>query len=176
MNIKAFIPVSLAFAVSACQSTVGGTPYAATLATLTADSASFTATPEPDLPGGSASYTGVANIVFDSSPTIATAAALGLLQLNVDFAGDTLTGSVTDFAYYDETPVAGSLSITGGVLTGNNGVSIGTGLTADASGTVAGNSMDMDVTGEFLGTSAEMIALWFSGKTDLSGGVALAAR
>lgn len=152
----------------------GTANYASQLASLqTLDTTLFT--PEANLPTGSATYRGAASFNVDNgSPTTLTG-YYGELAVNVRFADDTLFGSVTNMANFDQDPVSGSISITNGVLTGNN-TGIGDGLTADASGTIDGNSLTMDVTGHFFDSTGGGIALYFDETTSLGGGVGLGVR
>lgn len=167
--------------VSACgggmTSTSGLEGYAAQFANLSAlDTTLFT--PEANLPTTSANYSGVANISVGGSATSLNA-YLGELNVSVDFAGDTLSGSIDNFANYTggsvTTPVDGMVTISNGNLTGNN-TGIGDGLTAEADGTIDGHSVDMDVEGHFFDSTGDGLALYFDGAAFGDGGVGLATR
>ncbi len=156
---------------------VSGTSFAAltnNLANLNASSTSLGFTPEVNMATGSATYNGVANLTFGTGAGLRDS-ALGALRVNVNFTGDTLDGSITNFHYLDQSAVAGNVAITNGALTGNN-TAIGDGLTADANGNVGGNTVAMDVTGHFSGDSADVLYLYMDGKTDASLGVGIAAK
>ncbi len=151
--------------------------------TLTDDS--FTA--EARMPSGSATYRGVANFnLADGSDADFTAAAngdfsnlpayLGALRVNVNFGNDSLSGNVTNFTNYNQTPVNGRLDLSNGRLTDNNTGRIGDGLEAIASGQIAGRSLIMDVEGNVIGRNGEGIALYFDDRSSLAGGVGVAAR
>jgi hypothetical protein len=128
------------------------------------------------LPTTSASYNGVINIGFGTGAGV-TDGAYGELNLNVNFGANTLSGSATNFAHYDQSSASGSMLITNGALTGNN-TGIGDGLTADASGTVSGNALNFDVTGHFAGNNAEAVYLYLDAKSaaDTSLGVGIAVK
>lgn len=156
----------------------GGTSFASlssSLSSLNSSTGGFGLTPEASMATGSATYAGVANIGFGTGSGTRDA-ALGALTVNVDFTADTLSGSINNFSYFDQTSASGSMTISSGALTGTNDTGIGNGLTADASGTVGGNALNMDVTGHFAGTGAEAIYLYFDGKSDSSLGVGVGIK
>lgn len=148
--------------------------YASQFANLSAMDI-MTFTPEPNLPTGSATYLGVASFNIGSTPT-SLSGYYGALDVDVNFAADTLSGSVTNFSDFTRSPVSGSIAITSGVLTGANTASIGGGLNASAAGTVDGRSLAFDVTGHFFSPTGEGVALYFDQIGALGGGTGFAAR
>jgi hypothetical protein len=119
----------------------------------------------------------MANVGFEASSS-SLSAYIGALEVNVDFAANTLDGSIENFAEYSVsglTGVSGSVDITNGVLTGNN-TGIGDGLTAEADGTIDGQAVDWGVTGHFSGDNGEFVGLYFEGAGFGEGGVGVAAR
>lgn len=143
---------------------------------MTATGTGLSFTPEANMATGSATYQGVVNIGLGTGSGIGMRdTAFGALTVDVDFTGDTLSGSVDNFFYLDQSAASGSMTINNGTLTGNN-TGIGDGLTADASGTVGGVALDMDVTGHFVGSGAEVINLYLDGKTDSSMGVGIGTQ
>jgi len=70
---------------------------------------------------GTATYTGVAGFLFGAETVDADALAktASTLTVNANFTNGGMSGSMTDFYYYDGSSVPGSLTITGGPLTGN---------------------------------------------------------
>lgn len=156
------LALAMGLALSGCKTTTGATSYAA-FADMTADMTSVTPTPLANMPAGSATYNGFANIGLDGGVG-ATSAALGQVALNVDFASSAVSGAINNFIYFDETAASGSMTISNGVIAGNE-------FTADADGTVGGNLLDYALDGDFLGDNAEMIALYFNGTSTSGGGV-----
>ena len=179
MTIKPALLTCIAVGLSACGGGGGGSTadLAMRLSALTTDFGSTPYTPEVNMQTGSASYTGVANIGFGTGAGMRDG-AYGELSVNVNFAADTLSGSASNFQFYDQTAASGSMTISNGVLTGTNGVSIGSGLTADATGVVAGNTLNMDVEGHFSGAGAEAMFLYLDSKSssDTALGVGIAVK
>lgn len=133
-------------------------------------------TPVADLPSGSATYSGIANVGFVASPSSLNT-YFGELEVNVNFVGNNLSGSIENFADYsigNVTPVSGSVAITSGSLTGNN-TFVGNGLTASANGSIDGQAVNWNVTGHFSGDNGEVVGLYFNGP-GAEGGVGLAER
>lgn len=108
----------------------------------------------------SATYSGFANLGVDPGATnIMQSAAVGTLTLTADFASGagTLSGSVGNFQYFDQTPVAGSVTLSNGVIAGSDVVS------GEADGTVAGRVLDLTFDGGFAGDTAGIVFLYFDG-------------
>ena len=99
-----------------------------------------------------------AGLALDESVfrSVIGAADLGLREY-ARHGGAALSGSIRNFQYFDQAPVSGSVSISGGTIASNEV------LGASATGTVAGRTLDYDVDGEFQGASAQVLYLWFDG-------------
>lgn len=183
----------------------GATRYATEFANLQAAFAgpSGTApiyfTPQANLPGGTATYRGVAAFNFGFSDgfeppapggdlndllagmTVSAGdfdAYMGALTMNVNFAGNTLTGSVRNFETLEGRSVSGSLTISGGSLTtAQNTTEIGGAYAATAAGSIAGDARTFDVSGNVLGETGEGLSVYFEGTGETEGGgTGMAAR
>ena len=182
------VVLSGALALAGCGG--GGGTFGSNLtqqfANLNADPAfAATETPQATLNAmnSTANYDGIVNIGVDTGGGAATTSFYyGTLDLSVNFqnttTADTVTGSAGNFAEYFspgatspyETPVAGSLALSG-TLTGVNS-GLGDAMTGSAVGSIDGDAVTLDMEGSFLGDAAEAVSLWFNdpGAT-LSGGV-----
>ena len=145
--------------LSACGGGGGGVNSFEAYNELFASTGGLSATPDVQMPSGSGTYQGFANLGINSAASNMFArAAVGEMSLNVNFAGGAaLSGSIRNFQYFDQAPVSGSVSISGGTIASNEV------LGASATGTVAGRTLDYDVDGEFQGASAQVLYLWFDG-------------
>jgi len=151
----------------------GASSYAAQLASVQGSFDNFTFTPENSLPSGSATYRGVAafnTTDLDSIPTNTTDPNVlinsiegyyGALTLNMNFAGNTLTGSVGSFQDFSGAGASGSLSIAGGTITAATNASIGDGYNATASGSIDGEAYTFDVDGNFFDDNGEGVSVYF---------------
>lgn len=107
--------------------------------------------------GGAAQFNGVMGLRFQAAS--GEILMNGALQLDVNFAGDALTGNASAFSDQASNPVSGVLSITGGVL--DRAAILGTEYTfsANIDGNLSGNSdsyaVSGDFYGDFRGTSAD---------------------
>ena len=145
--------------LSACGGGGGGLNGFEAYNELFASTSGLSATPDVEMPSGSGTYSGFANLGINSAATNMFArAAVGEMTLNVNFGGGSaLSGNIRNFQYFDQAPVSGSVSISGGTIVSNEV------LGASASGTVAGRSLNYSVDGEFQGSGAQVLYMWFDG-------------
>lgn len=192
-NLKSWALVAAGLALSACggggTGTGGGTAsFAAQLQDLQSDPSNFIQTDPGSLPTGSATYRGVAGFNttdLDSVDPNASPQDLidsiegyyGALSMSVNFAGNTLSGSVTDMQDFDGNSASGSVTIASGTVTQAGNAIIGGGFATTASGTIAGESYTWDVDGNFTGDNGDAMSVYFedTGDTDTIG-VGIAAR
>ena len=102
--------------LSACGGGGGGVNGFEAYNELFASTSGLSATPDVQMPSGRGTYQGFANLGINSAASNMFArAAVGEITLNVDFGGGAaLSGSIRNFQYFDQAPVSGSVSISGG--------------------------------------------------------------
>lgn len=191
LNLLAVMAASTTLAACGGGSTgVGGgtTLNAADFATLSSDYTAVTPTTAASLPSGSATYNGVAGFnttnLSNIDPTATDPSDLannltgyyGAMRLNVNFAGNNLTGSVDNFQDFSGNRVSGQIGIQAGVVTPVTNATLGDGFTALATGPIDGDSYIFDVTGSFLGDNGEGAAIYFEDQTSDAIGSGFAAR
>ena len=136
------------------------------------------------LPSGSARYDGAATFNLtdldqvdrDSVSPSDIRGYVGAMRLNVNFDRNGVGGRIDDFEDFRGRDVSGSVTISGGRLTGRNRQGLGDGLRADADGRIDGRPVNMDVEGSFVGGTGGGVALWFDDPNRLWGGVAVGIR
>lgn len=153
--------------LAACQSSTSPTGFGdlsfEELNTLSAQQATLTRTAAAMPTTGTAQYNGFANIgLHTDQDNMWTAAALGEVVVNTNFDAGTLTGTIDNFVYYDQSPISGSMVISNGIITGDT-------FTAQADGTVATSVLDYDIDGEFYGDNADMMSMFFDGTSTIGG-------
>lgn len=126
-------------------------------ANLIADYGDAPSTNVTNMPIGEFNYKGVAGFNFGnrSNAYIASnAQALGDVNLQANFTNSTISGSMTNFVDYENTPGVGRVDLRNGVISGNA-------FAADATGTVtlAGEPLvvQSNLVGGFAGTQAEAL-------------------
>ena len=183
---KAFFP-STAFGaitlLSACGGG-GGTISLQDFASINAstDISEFTDNAVVNASTDTLSYSGFVNIGPDTRPSSELVGFVGNLDLDVNFALDTITGDATNFGRYTSVSATGNLpAVSGsldidGTLTGTN-ETLSDGLVGTAVGTVDGYDFNMTMDGNILGQpSRGGVVLYFDNIGDLGGGVGIAVR
>lgn len=159
--------VPLVAFLSACSGGSGGLLTLADYNALGADPnlASFTPDATVDARSGTATYTGITNLVIGGA---VEKGYLGDLSATVNFTNDTVSGTANNFSMYfsavadpkNGQSVGGSLTLNG-ILTGDN-ETMTKGILGTATGAVDGTNLNMEMEGNITGLNSEGMMLWLN--------------